>query len=117
MTPATAYLTFTLHRAEQLAREAGVELGTWLRRAGGERNRRELQRRASGTHATRELAIAYARVEGPAFILAPDGEILRIERARDAGLDDTAAAEECGYSERLRRLTFRDELGSAARRG
>lgn len=113
MTPATAYLTFTIARAELLAREAGVDLGTWLRRAGADRARRELAKRVSGMHGTRDLAIAYARAEGPAVILCPDGEVLRIERARDAKLDAAAAAEETALAERLRRMTFLDELGCA----
>lgn len=115
MTPATAYLTFSLHRAETLARQAGLTLGGWLRRAGGEtRGRRELARSASGVHDTRAEAEDYARREGPAFILAPDGEVLRIELARDAGLDAAAATEERAYAEQLRRLTFREHHGPMA---
>lgn len=117
MNPATAYLTFTLARAEQLAREAGVDLGTWPRRAGTDRARRELAKRVSGMHSTRDLALAYARAEGPAFILCPDGEVLRIERARDAGLDVAATAEEAAFAERLRRMTFREATGPAGARG
>lgn len=117
MTPNTAHLTFTLARAERLAAADHVELGTWLRRAAGERKgRRELARQASGMHADRGEAIEYARREGPALVLCPDGEVLRIERARDAALDTAAATEERAYTERLRRMTFRDEIGSATRR-
>lgn len=115
MTPTTAHLTFTLARAERLAAAARVDLGTWLRRAGGEsRGRRELARQASGMHETRAEAIGYARREGPAFILAPDGEVLRIERARDAALDAAAITEERAYAEQLRRMTFREQHGPMA---
>jgi hypothetical protein len=113
MTPATAYLTFTLLRAEKLARAAGLELGAWLRRvAGDRRGRGELARQVSGMHGDRNDAIAYAQSEGPAFVLTPDGEVLRVERARDAALDTAAATEERAYSERLRHLTFREAIAS-----
>lgn len=113
-TPTTVHLTFTLARAERLAAAASVDLGTWLRRAAGERKgRRELASRASGVHDTREEAVEYARREGPAFVLAPDGEVLRIERARDAQLDAAAATEERAHAEQNRRLTFRQQHGPA----
>lgn len=110
----TAHLTFSLSRAERLARLDGVELGTWLRRAAAEvRGRRELARKAGGVHTERSAALAYATTEGPAFILCPDGEIVRVERARDAAEDARIAADQRARAERLRRMTLRDELGRA----
>lgn len=124
MTPATAYLTFTEHKLRVLAGDPVI----WRERlaAGGFHDpldavrhfsRTELARRASGTHCTREDALDYARREGPAFVLCPNGEVLRVERARDAGLDAAAAAEETAFAEQLRRLTFREAVGPAAARG
>lgn len=109
MTPETAHLTFSLHRAARLATDGALwqarrELGTddhlaLLRQL----DRALLAARASGIHATREEAEAYARREGPMLLATPEGEVVRIERARDAGEDARVAADERAFAERLRR--------------
>jgi hypothetical protein len=118
MTPATAYLTFT---AARLAKEETADDLYQARRALGfptgddllrQLDRAELARRASGLHEREVDALAYARREGPAVVLAPDGRVFRVERARDAALDAAAAAEERDYSKRLGRLTFREAIAS-----
>jgi hypothetical protein len=76
-------------------------------------DRAELAQRASGMHEHPAAALEYARREGPAYILTPDGKVCRVERARNAGLDVAATAEETAYSERLRRMTFREAMGPA----
>ena len=65
-------------------------------------DRRELARRASGIHATEAEARDYARREGPAVVLTPAGEVLRIERERDATEDARIAAEQAAAAERAR---------------
>jgi hypothetical protein len=78
-------------------------------------DRGELARRASGNHEREADALAYAQREGPAIVLCPDGRVLHVERVRDAVIDAVAAAEERAYSERLRRMTFRDRVGPIRR--
>lgn len=124
MTPATAYLTFSAHRAARLATDEAL----WLaRREEGtaepmvllrQLDRAILAARASGIHADRAAAVAYAAREAspgrPFILITPDGELELVPaRARDAQLDVTIAREERDYAERLRRMTHREEHGPA----
>ncbi|MCY1003975.1 hypothetical protein OV079_23675 [Nannocystis pusilla] len=87
MTPATAYLSFSLHRAAQVDLQG---------------DRRELARCASGVHGDEASALAYARREGPALVLTPAGEVVRVERQRDAAEDLRIAREERAAAEQRR---------------
>lgn len=87
MTPATAYLTFSAARAARLNLHG---------------DRRELARQAKGIHATEDEAVAYARREGPAVVLTPDGRIREVSRERDAAEDARIAAEQTAAAERAR---------------
>ena len=89
MTPETAFLTFSA------ARFARLDLAK-------PQDRRELARRASGVHATEAEALAYARREGPAVVMTPDGRIREVARERDAAEDARIAAEQTASAERAR---------------
>lgn len=116
MRPEAAFLTFTEHRLATLMAVNGLRTAAALAAYLRTTDRTELAQRATGAHAQLEAALAYARREGPALVVTPDGRLLRVERERDAAEDARIAAEERAYSERLRRMTLRDELGRAARR-
>lgn len=93
MTFVTAYLTFSAHRARQL--ESGL-------------SREQLAEHASGIHADRAAAVAYAAREAspgrPFILFTPAGELELVPAtARDAQLDATIAREERDYAECLRR--------------
>lgn len=95
MTPATAFLTFSARRFAALDVRQPAD-------------RRELARRANGIHATEQAAVDFARREGPAVVLTPDGRFRLVDRERDAAEDARIAAEQTEFSERLRRMTWRE---------
>ena len=93
------WLTFTDDRATLLARETGLSVDEWLSRCDHD-DVPALVRRASGCHGSEAEALAYARENGPAWVLGPwsvERRLVvstRVEQARDAGLDAAVAAEE-----------------------
>lgn len=93
MRVATAYLSFSLARAERLGLREGKTPTA---------DRRELADRASGIHGDEVAALAYARREGPMLVVTPEGQVLRVEGQRDPVADARAAAEERAYAERRR---------------
>lgn len=114
--PTAAFLSFTPYRASILLglrdHSDPQALAAGLRRA----DRRELARHVSGRHSTREDAMAHAREQGPMLVLTPEGEVLQIERVRDAAICDAIAREQREYAERLRRMTVREERGASWQR-
>lgn len=96
MRPADAHLTFSERRF------AGLDLT--LARA-------ELLQRANGAHIRLEDALAYARREGPAVVLTPAGEVIRVDRERDAAEDARLAAQQTETAERLCWTIARREPG------
>jgi hypothetical protein len=102
MNPATAFLSFTPARV----RAARIDLRVLAE--GDADDRRQLAKCANGIHATQAEAESYARREGPMSIVTPDGEVLWINRERDAAADAQIATEERAYAEQLGRLTWRE---------
>lgn len=105
------FLTFTPHRVGRLAgvdapTAADIELQVGLLSLA------DLRRAAAGDHATEAEALDYARREGPAFVLRPDGTATRVERLRDAAADARVAREEAYWTAQrpARRIASRGEV-------
>lgn len=110
---ARAYLSFTLYRLRVMMfpphhRERAELRPTAIREWLLSQDLAELARRATGRHATRSEAMDYGRREGPMIVLAPDGDVFEVARARDAAEDARIAADQTARAERLRRMTWRE---------
>ncbi len=76
---------------------------------------RELRRWAKGVHTVEADALAYAAAQGPSIVRYPNGQLVMVEARRDAAEDARIAADQTARAERLRRMTLRDERGTAPR--
>lgn len=106
---ARAFLSFTPYRLRVLmfppnVREHAELRATAIRQWFAGQDRAALARAATGRHATLAEARDYGRREGPMMILAPDGDVYEVERARDPVQDARIAAEERAHADRLRLL-------------
>ena len=106
---ARAFLSFSPYRLRVLmfppnCRERAELWATTVRQWLAGQDRTALARAATGRHATLAEARDYGRREGPMVVLAPDGDVFEVERARDPVLDARIAAEERAHADRLRLL-------------
>lgn len=95
------WMTFTEHRATLLAQETGLSVDEWLASVRCDHDDvPALVRLASGCHGSEAAALAYARENGPAWVLGPwsvERRLVvstRVEQARDAGMDAAVAVDE-----------------------